>query len=359
MFKHIKLYFLAISRDKITNAFFLCLHMFFQIHGRDVERLPEALADRAHLLPELLRKSRADSTTKKYESAFTRFHKWALSNGLGSGDVLPARALTVAIYLASLIQNSNSSSSVISAYYAIKWYHEINGLNSPTCSTLVSNVLESGKRILAKKTVKKEPITVDIILAVYNRIYQNGNLKSQRVICAILLGYSGFMRSKELLNIKISDIIFQSTYMCIFIESSKTDKYRDGAWIVIAKTGTELCPVENVIKYITWSKLCNDDFLFCNLCATKVGYTVRKTNKQMSYTNMREVFLEALAPHVENIKMYALHSLRSGGATAAANNGVKDRMFKRHGRWISESAKDGYIKDNVNERLAVSLNLGL
>lgn len=35
------------------------------------------------------------------------------------------------------------------------------------------------------------------------------------------------------------------------------------------------------------------------------------------------------------------HSLRSGVASAAANNNVKDRLFKRHGRWISESAKDG------------------
>ena len=43
----------------------------------------------------------------------------------------------------------------------------------------------------------------------------------------------------------------------------------------------------------------------------------------------------------------------------AANNGIKDRMFKRHGRWTSETAKDGYVKDNVNELLSVSLSLGL
>jgi hypothetical protein len=31
-------------------------------------------------------------------------------------------------------------------------------------------------------------------------------------------------------------------------------------------------------------------------------------------------------------------------------------MFKRHGRWTSESAKDGYVKDNLKERLSVSLS---
>ena len=69
----------------------------------------------------------------------------------------------------------------------------------------------------------------------------------------------------------------------------------------------------------------------------------------MSYTNLREIFLEALSPHVEDIKKYSLHTLRSGGVTAATNSGVKDRMFKNNGRWVSEGAKDGYVKDDVKK----------
>ena len=46
-------------------------------------------------------------------------------------------------------------------------------------------------------------------------------------------------------------------------------------------------------------------------------------------------------------KQFSLHSLRSGGATAAANAGVPDRCFKRHGCWRSESAKDGYVRDKL------------
>jgi hypothetical protein len=79
----------------------------------------------------------------------------------------------------------------------------------------------------------------------------------------------------------------------------------------------------------------------------------------MSYTNLRDEFRLAFMPHVSDISKYCLHSLRAGGASAAVNNGIKDRMFKRHGRWTSESAKDGYVKDNLRERLSVSLSLGL
>ena len=54
-----------------------------------------------------------------------------------------------------------------------------------------------------------------------------------------------------------------------------------------------------------------------------------------------------------------LHSLHSAGATAAANSGVQDRLFKRHGRWQSETAKDGYVEDSLKARLSVTDSLGL
>ena len=56
---------------------------------------------------------------------------------------------------------------------------------------------------------------------------------------------------------------------------------------------------------------------------------------------------------------YGLHSLRAGGASAAANAQISDRLFKRHGRWKSDKAKDGYIKDNILALLSVSLSLGI
>ena len=65
--------------------------------------LPEAMVGGACLLPELLQKSKADSTVKKYGHTFEKFRKWVICNGLGSSDALPAKAFMVATYLASLI----------------------------------------------------------------------------------------------------------------------------------------------------------------------------------------------------------------------------------------------------------------
>ena len=68
--------------------------------------------------------------------------------------------------------------------------------------------------------------------------------------------------------------------------------------------------------------------------------------------------LEAFKDIVSDITTIGTQSLRSGGATAADNAGIPDRLFKRHGRWSSESAKDGYVKDSLSSRLSVTQALG-
>ena len=79
----------------------------------------------------------------------------------------------------------------------------------------------------------------------------------------------------------------------------------------------------------------------------------------LSHSRMSELVKEKLEELGFQAEDFGLHSLRSGGATAAAGAGVPDRVFKRHGRWKSESAKDGYIEDSLEQRLSVTQNLGL
>ncbi|XP_071105314.1 integrase/recombinase xerD homolog [Haliotis cracherodii] len=192
---------------------------------------------------------------------------------------------------------------------------------------------------------------------------QDQNVYNLRTVCMCLLAFAGFMRSAKLLNIKHGDLLFFDTHMTVFIERSKTDVYRDGDWLIIGRTGKKMCPVKCMECFLEKSGLKeetnSETYLFRNLAKTSDGYIFRAENKPMSYTRLRELFIEAFKPYVPDIKCYGLHSLRSGGATLAANRGIPDRMFKRHGRWRSESAKDGYVKDSIENRLKVSLSMGL
>ena len=98
--------------------------------------------------------------------------------------------------------------------------------------------------------------------------------------------------------------------------------------------------------------------VFSGVTATKNGERLRKTGG-LSYTSMRELLLSKLAQLGYDPALFGMHRLHAGGSTAAANADVEDRLFKRHGRWKSESAKDGYVKDSVKRRLGVSKRLGI
>ena len=65
----------------------------------------------------------------------------------------------------------------------------------------------------------------------------------------------------------------------------------------------------------------------------------------MSYVRGRGLFLQVLQVLRIKTKLFSRHSLRSGGASAAANTRVKDRLFKQHGKWKSKSVKEGYVED--------------
>ena len=67
----------------------------------------------------------------------------------------------------------------------------------------------------------------------------------------------------------------------------------------------------------------------------------------LSYIRAREIIKDGFTDTTD-VPSISLHSLRAGGATTAANAGIADRLFKRHGRWQSENATDGYVKDNFS-----------
>ena len=100
------------------------------------------------------------------------------------------------------------------------------------------------------------------------------------------------------------------------------------------------------------------DNLFRAFVSTKKGECLRR-GCGLSYSRLRELLLAKIKQLGMDPKLFGMHSLRAGGATAAANARVPDRLFKRHGRWKSESAKDGYVKDSVERRLSVSKSLGV
>ena len=155
---------------------------------------------------------------------------------------------------------------------------------------------------------------------------------------------------------------FFPDYVKLFLVQSKTDVYREGKDVVIAKTNSSTCPVSMLDRYLKLAKIPDhsSEYIFrsVSFCKSSNSYKLRNTG-HISYTRAREILLAALEGIGLDKSKFGLHSLRSGGATAAAAAGLEDRLFKKHGRWKTDKAKDGYVMENIDQRLSVTKNLGL
>ena len=277
---------------------------------------------------------------------------------------LPASVACVAIYLNGLVQQSVSVSVLLAHFYSIKWYHDFNLCENPCADKMMDLIIEGAKRILGRPIAKKEPITpihLQKIIDLYGA--DMDNLKNLRICAMFLIGFAGFLRYSEIANLKMCNITNFDNYICLIIESSKTDVYRRGNCVNISKTSEQTCPVTWLLRYIKLAGLRfgSDEYVFRSVrfFKSKNVYKLVSVNKPLSYTRARELLITCLTDIGLNSKLFGLHSLRSGGATAAAAGNVSDRLIKAHGRWRSDVSKDGYIKDSVSSQLSVSSNLGI
>ena len=334
----------------------MCLFYFLKV----VKKIEDpSLINVALMIPSILLKSRADSTVKTYHNSFEQWSKWAHNHE--GVQAIPADPLYVAIYLTSLIQQNNSYNKIKNIFYAISWFHKISSQDDPCKNNTVKCLLEASKRILSKPKVKKLPLTPYHLIQIVRKHDDQNCLKQLRLVTMFLIGFSGFLRYQELANIRKGDIIFYKHFMRIFIEKSKCDQYRTGKWVFIARTDNITCPVRSLKKYVKKIKASKYEFIFRGLTYFKSrnSYKLKKKNTPICYSSARDIILNAIEEIGVNKRFFGTHSLRSGGATAAANFGVSDRLFKQHGRWSSEKAKDGYVQSNLSELLSVTKNLGI
>ena len=323
-----------------------------QIEDQEIRLLNETL-------PYIITKGRADSTTTKYNQGWRGWVRWAEQKS--EVKIRPAHPFYVAIYLNHLLFVNRKKGSITAAFYGIRW---TVGLASPTDNPLVQLAYEGCTRSCRGTKQKKDAMLTDTVKNLVDLFAGKPfNLMNQRFLMVCLLGFSGFFRIKELLKVQLKNLTFTKDHLTIFLEQSKVDQHRHGENVYIARTGTKYCPVsftENFLKDAGFHIIQNEEsFIIPRLFKTKKGHTACKT-KGISYTTIRENFAENIRV-IEQRRNYGLHSLRSGGASAAAQNGVSDRLISKQGRWSSTStkARDGYIEDNMQSRLSVTRALSL
>lgn len=260
---------------------------------------------------------------KTYLGGFNNWKRCAKSNGF---SYLPANLFHVAMYLQVILQNASSVSPINNAVYSIDWVHGLAGCPKISSHCLVQSLTSASKRILAKPKCRKEPITPEMLQLLADKLKDKSCISSLRTLALCLIGFAGFLRFSELCSICACDVRLYTSHCSIFLESSKTDQLREGAWINISRSEKATCPVTALERYLAAAdiKLVDDSPLFRALAPPNSSAKVRQHG--ISYTRAREIIKEAFKG-ITDVSKISLHNLRSGGASAAANAGIPDRLF--------------------------------
>ena len=190
----------------------------------------------------------------------------------------------MAVYLNDLVKEGASLSAVTSAFCGIRWGHINTGYLSPTDHPFVKLAFEGAKRVTEVKSNQKEPLPSECIRKLINKFGFENNIMHLRFIIICVLGFAGFFRISELLQLKIKDIHVYDNYADIYVEKSKTDQHREGHIVKISRTGSATCPLYWLKKFLAITSLNKfpESYLLC------------KTNKNKTRTQGKPVRVNKL-----------------------------------------------------------------
>jgi integrase len=223
--------------------------------------------------------------------------------------------------------------------------YKFSGLTSPTKTDLV----KATKRIIArmaKPANPKEPLTNPMM---DRMIYMaQDKFIDVRDIFMFILMRKGMLRESEAVALKKDDVwieqVDKEEVLFVFVEKSKVDQQRRGHTIVIASDDCRAkCPVAWYKCYMT-RRRSTSGFLF-----HKEKGDERLSDKTPN--NRLKAWLKRIGE--TNPRAFGSHSLRKGGATAAAEAGIEERLIRKHGNWHSDAVYV-YIKESLRNRLSVS-----
>lgn len=131
------------------------------------------------------------------------------------------------------MSSAKATSPLESAVHSLTLIYRIAGEESPTNHSLVKDVWAGPERLLAHQKTNKEPISVlQLELLVSSEAAVSATLYDIRSVALSLLAFAAFLRFDELSRLIRSDVKFENEMLQLFIESSKTDQFRDRAWVL-------------------------------------------------------------------------------------------------------------------------------
>ena len=180
--------------------------LFEGLQDLELQRLAAAL-------PDIVLQSWANTTIWKYLGVF---RCWAKLHSIPQFTV---KSNHLALYLQHVAESAKSKAAVEEAANAIAWLHSAAGIPNPGDQPFVTVVVDELHRMLAKPTIKKEPISVNniMLMVMAEDATRHETLSNVRLTAACLLAYAGFLHFDELAKLRPVDLLFDNQKLTVII----------------------------------------------------------------------------------------------------------------------------------------------
>ena len=306
--------------------------------------------------------ARKASTIDSYCYALKAFFSFCQSDKIEL--ILPFSSLSVANYLIFLSETKASKSAMSKAVVALKWLYSfipgINALNNPLNEDFLTRMVQSESRNRRKLKQRKKPLSNDMVKELLSKINfaKDPSLSELRNALIPCLAYALLLRHDEISHINCNHFSIVPDGLKLFIPSSKTDTYRQGKYVFLARANADLYSL--FFKYLRKAKLDLKDnhFLFGPIKFDQSTKDFMITNSKLSYDVFRDVVKKSVSDLGYDPKDFGTHSCRSGGATTLAPF-ISEYELLISGRWADPRSIGSYVEISQERRIEINKSFHL
>ena len=311
------------------------------------------------------------------------FQKWKIFCNMRGLPVLPAAPMAVAAFLFESAAHDRTASPTLNRSAALSFFCHMAGTPNPMAHPLCVQVKSALLRKLGMIGSKKIPLLqCQLLHILHMRLSVIHTLPTLLQCFHMAIMYEGCLRWHDLAQILFGDIIITQSFLRLFIQSAKTDTYRQGQWVTIATSQDPYSACQllhRILLYLTrlWarSSLASRMAILATLPISADSSPTLPSSLLLPLRDVPIIFsIDTLSslPHFSKTISYpqflarlklwgsatgldprslGTHSLRRGLSSDWALQGVPDRLRREHGRWRSAKVADGYIDTSINIQL--------
>lgn len=297
----------------------------------------------------LLANTVSPATKRGYASDF--FGDWKPWAENHHAPVLPAEPEWICLYLADR-SSTLKAATLARRLNAISYFHrKANCLLSPTHHPLVRETFKAIRReIGTRQKIKQALLTQDVrkIVACCPETLAG---KRDKALC--LVSFAGMLRREDSSALRFEGLQFTPEGLIITLDRGKTDQEASGREIAIVPgADPSTCPIRALRDWLHESKVSSGPVF------RGVDEKGRVSASGLHRDSIGYILKRAAARAGMNVAGIAGHSLRSGGITTAAENGVPEYIIRRQSHH-SPASRSFHRYIRLAERFSKNASAGM